>query len=115
MRGAVVNDIAALSNLSFPEAIDDFVHDNTCFDDMDDIQVLDGASDDDESLPPPACTVREPSSSQFMFSTDQKWTIALLKLLDNMNAPDYVFASVLPWARDASADGYLLYPVGGQS
>jgi hypothetical protein len=26
-----------------------------------------------------------------LFTSDQKWTIALLKLLDDMNAPDYAF------------------------
>jgi hypothetical protein len=50
-----------------------------------------------------------------MYSTDQKWTIALLKLLDDMNAPDYAFASVLKWARNAQANGYSFYPIGGQS
>jgi hypothetical protein len=27
-----------------------------------------------------------------------------------MNAPDYVFAAVLSWARDAQADRYSFYP-----
>jgi hypothetical protein len=115
MRGAVVNDIAALPTFGVLDATDDGFHDNACFDNIDDIQELDETSDDEPLSPPPACTVRESSSAQFMFSTDQKWTIALLKLLDDMNAPDYAFASVLTWARDASADGYSFYPVGGQS
>jgi hypothetical protein len=51
----------------------------------------------------------------FMFTTDQKWTIALLKLLDDMNAPDYAFKDVLSWARDAQADGSSFYPDGGLS
>jgi hypothetical protein len=43
---------------------------------------------------------QEPSQSlsfgqPFMYSTDQKWTIALLKLLDDMNAPDCAFAPIL--------------------
>jgi hypothetical protein len=41
--------------------------------------------------------------------------MALLKLLDDMNAPDYVFKDVLSWARDANADGYSFYPDGGLS
>ena len=51
----------------------------------------------------------------FMFTTDQKWTIALLKNLDDTNAPDYAFKDVLPWARDAHADGYSFYHDGGLS
>jgi hypothetical protein len=31
------------------------------------------------------------SSSGFMYTTQQNWTVALLKLLDNINAPDYAF------------------------
>jgi hypothetical protein len=31
----------------------------------------------------------------FPYSTDQKWTVALLKVLDNMNAPDYAFHAIL--------------------
>jgi hypothetical protein len=51
-----------------------------------------------------------------MFTTNQKWTIPFLKLLDDMNAPDYAFMDVLSWARDAHADGYLFcYPDGGLS
>ena len=49
------------------------------------------------------------------FTSDQKWTIALLKLLDNMNAPDYAFTAVLKWARGASKEGYSFHPEGGQS
>ena len=48
----------------------------------------------------------------FPFPTD---TISLLKILDDLHAPDYAFASILMWARNASADGYSFNPVGGQS
>ena len=51
----------------------------------------------------------------FMFTTDKKWTIALLKGLDGMNAPNYAFKDVLSWARDAHADGYSSYPDSGLS
>ena len=50
-----------------------------------------------------------------MHTTDQKWTIALLKILDDMNAPDYAFASILGWARAANADKYTFFPQGGLS
>ena len=51
--------------------------------------------------------------SSLAFTTDQKWTIALLKVLDDMNAPDYAFKSIMEWARDARADGYSFKAVVG--
>ena len=51
----------------------------------------------------------------FMHTTDQKWTIDLLKVLDNMNAPDYAFGDILAWARGASAANYSFNPPGGLS
>ena len=61
--------------------------------DVNDIQVLGDNADDDSG----ACPTRNdtPSGTPFMVSTDQKWTISLLKILDDMNAPDYAFAAVL--------------------
>ena len=47
------------------------------------------------------------------YTTDQKWTIALLKVLDDMNALDYAFKSIMEWARDACADGYSFNAVAG--
>ena len=44
------------------------------------------------------------------YSTDQKWTVALLKVLDDMNAPDYAFHAILTWARAAIADGFSFQP-----
>ncbi|KAI2493626.1 hypothetical protein MHU86_20914 [Fragilaria crotonensis] len=49
----------------------------------------------------------------WLYTDNQKWTVALLKLLDDMNAPDYAFASVLRWARGANAARYSFYPDGG--
>ena len=52
-----------------------------------------------QSLPPPVF---------FPYSTgDQKWTVALLKLLDDMNAPDYALKAILTWARSAICRGLL--------
>ena len=48
-----------------------------------------------------------------MYSTDQKWTITSLKLLDDMNALDYAFAPILKWAQDAQAEGYTFQPANG--
>ena len=61
----------------------------------------------DPPTPPPL------STQPLMFTTDQKWTVALLKLLDDMNVPDYVFSKILKWAHSAQAKGYLLYPANG--
>ena len=47
------------------------------------------------------------------YTTDQKLTIALLKVLDDMNAPDYAFKSMMEWVRDACADGYSFQAVTG--
>ena len=45
---------------------------------------------------PPLLTTAEVFPCEpFMFTTDQKWTIALLKILDDINAPDYAFTDVL--------------------
>jgi hypothetical protein len=45
--------------------------------------------------------------SNFMYTTDQKWTVSLLKILDHANAPNYTFGEVLEWERSASANNYL--------
>jgi Plavaka transposase len=94
--------------------LDDDVDDmQILMDDKHDIQVLDEDANDEDFACPTQNDI--PASSPFLFSTDQKWTISLLKLLDDINAPDYAFASVLTWARNAQADGYSFYPVGGIS
>ena len=51
----------------------------------------------------------------YAYTTDQKWTVALLKLLDDVNAPDYLFTKILTWAQKAKADGYLFCPLGSLS
>jgi hypothetical protein len=48
---------------------------------------------------PEECAVL--TSSGFMYTTEQKWTVALLKLLDDINAPDYAFRLIIEWARSA--------------
>jgi hypothetical protein len=47
----------------------------------DDVSVLSHETDKFDFVPPP-------KDHPLMFTSDQKWTIALLKLLDDMNAPD---------------------------
>ena len=46
-----------------------------------------------------------------MFTTDRKWNVALLKLLDGMvlNVPDYAFTKILKWAHSAQAEGYSFH------
>jgi hypothetical protein len=56
-------------------------------------------------VPHQSCAVPPPPVS-FPFSTNQKWTVALLKLLNDMNAPDYAFKAILTWARAAISDGF---------
>ncbi|KAI2511369.1 hypothetical protein MHU86_2980 [Fragilaria crotonensis] len=46
----------------------------------------------------------------FMHTINQKWTAALLKVMDDINAPDYAFGLILAWARGASAEEYSLRP-----
>lgn len=105
---ALITDVdAAIKNTNDnPDAI---------FDNADDTQSFSIAEDfinNEQSIP---CPPDIHSSSRFMFTTDQKWTVALLKILNDIHAPDYAFASILMWARNASADGYSFHPMGGQS
>jgi hypothetical protein len=39
--------------------------------------------------------------------------VALLKVLDDINAPDYAFHTILTWARAAIADVFCFQPEGG--
>ena len=65
------------------------------------------------TMPPAPPGTNQPWST--MYTTDQKWTVSLLKILDDMNAPDYAFESILKWARSANAGNYSFYPDGGLS
>ena len=92
-------------------------------DDEFDIDAYDDNEEDDNSIndielrTSQSTTVdAQPQSvARFIYTSEQKWTIALLKLLVDMNAPDYAFTSILKWARDAQEDGYSFFPAGGQS
>ena len=61
---------------------------------------------------PPAC-VHNHCPPQFLYTRDQKWTVALLKLLDDIQAPDYAFGLILKWAQQASSEGYTFNPEAG--
>ena len=65
----------------------------------------DANATDDDAMHPDA----------FVHTTDQKWTVSLLKILDDMHAPDYAFGQVLGWARDAQTAGFSFRPPGGLS
>ena len=92
-------------SLSFPE---DNEMGSTYSGDFD-LHVASLSSDDDNDEEGP------PFHSNFMYTTDQKWTVRLLKILDHANAPDYTFGEVLQWARGATADRYSYHPIGGLS
>ena len=48
-------------------------------------------------------------------TTDQKWSVALLKVLEDLNAPDIAFEKILTWARDAASEQFSFHPNGGLS
>ena len=50
-----------------------------------------------------------------MYTTDQKWTVDLLKIIDDMNAPDYAFKAIIKWSHSAHDAKYSFYPPGGQT
>jgi hypothetical protein len=104
--------VSGAASLQFELEMDD--NNDAIFDNSDDIQththnITDKPDDTEDCVCP-----TEADTIQFMFSTDQKWTILLLKILDNMNAPNYAFKSILKWACNAHADRYPFYPNGGQ-
>jgi hypothetical protein len=96
-------------------------HDDTSRTDDD----LHGFALDDASDIRPVATpnhqafVNTPHASQtfaypgFTHTVDQKWTAALLKVMDDINAPDYAFGLILAWARGARAEEYSFHPQGG--
>ena len=45
-----------------------------------------------------------------IYTTEQKYIIKLMKLLDDMNCPDYAFPAILSWAHDAYVDGFTFNP-----
>jgi hypothetical protein len=65
------------------------------------------------AVPGPPTTSLPLSTQPVMFTTDQKRTVALLKLLDDMNAPDYAFSKILKCAHSAQAEGYSFHPANG--
>jgi hypothetical protein len=93
-------------------------HDDTSRTDDD----LQGFEADDASNIRPEATqnnqafVDTPHASQmfaypgFTHTVDQKWTVALLKVVDDINAPDYAFGLILAWARGASSEEYSFHP-----
>lgn len=116
--GLLNKNVAATTErevLEMPQAVcfDDNaaeVEDNTSvhFDDHNDVVLSNTSiSENDEAAPS--------FRSNFMYTTDQKWTVTLLKILDEANAPDYTFGQILEWSRNSYAEGYSYNPVGGLS
>jgi hypothetical protein len=58
-------------------------------------------------------TINSDRDSGVIHSTTQRWTVSLLKLLNDMNAPDYAFSQLLQWGSNAMSDGYTFNPPGG--
>ncbi len=104
LRCEIVNDalddlsaiaVSGAPSLQYKLEMDE--NNDAIFDDADNIQMLmheanDRPNDTDCVCPTDADTITE---LQFMFSTDHKWTISLLKILDNMNAPNNAFESII--------------------
>ena len=69
---------------------------------------------DDYSASPSINTVNRSVDSDFekpfVYTCDQKWTVMLLKILDELNAPDKAFSSIIRWAQEANSDGYKFTP-----
>ena len=65
---------------------------------------------------PPAISVSViPSKSQYICTKEEKWTVALLKLVDDLNLSDESFKRILEWAQGAVGDNYSFFPKGGNS
>ena len=116
----IVNDVlddlsfAGAPSLQFESEIDN--NNDAFFDDSGDIQMLmhntnDGPDDTDCVCPIKADTI---TALQFMFLTDHKWTISLLKIVDDIECARLCIRIHI-WAYNAHADGYSFYPNGGQS
>jgi len=52
---------------------------------------------------------------QNIFTHDYKWTIKLLKILDDINAPNSAFKDIMKWAQDAHMNGFSFIPPAGDS
>ncbi|MGL6008031.1 MAG: hypothetical protein ACRC1D_01095, partial [Culicoidibacterales bacterium] len=46
------------------------------------------------------------TGTPFLYTTDQKWTVKLLKILDGIDAPEDVFRQIILWGRNAVAEKY---------
>jgi Plavaka transposase len=58
-------------------------------------------------------TAPGPITTSAIHSVNQKWTVSLLKMLNDMNAPDYAFRNIIQWGYAAQAEGYTFQPPGG--
>ena len=51
----------------------------------------------------------------FSYTNDLKWTVAILKIVDDIKATNGAFGKILLWAREAASAQYSFYPQGGMS
>jgi hypothetical protein len=49
----------------------------------------------------------------FSYTNELKWTVALLKIVEDIKATDGAFGNILLWAREAASAQYSFYPQGG--
>merc|ERR1711884_844973 len=45
-----------------------------------------------------------------LYTTEQKSIIKLIKLLDDMDCPDYAFSSIMSWAHNTYVEGFTFNP-----
>jgi hypothetical protein len=53
--------------------------------------------------------------NKLSYTKDQKWSLSLMKLLEDINTPDVAFGTILSWACETSIDKYLFHSSGGLS
>ena len=52
----------------------------------------------------------EDNNTLSTFTTNQKCIVSLMRILDNMNAPDYALEAILKWARNSHAQRFDFNP-----
>ncbi len=110
LRSHVVNDVPVAGDLAVGDGAevvsDDYTWDESLVlnDDPNILLTCGNTAFDGNDEAPSFC-------SNFMCTTNQKWTISLLKILDHANTPDYTFGEVLKWACSASANNHSYNPI----
>jgi len=97
-NNAIINKFSTQTELPIcDETITNFDDDNT-------IMHIKGADEQENVV-----------SENILFTIDHKFTIMLLKILDDINAPDYAFEQIFKWAQQAYAETFNFIPTAGFS